>query len=63
MGIISFINHLFVSPFIVSLLTILDNIEITGGKSATILKDKFMKGIKKALPIVDLQVYGRAFIF
>jgi hypothetical protein len=48
-------------------LSILDNIELTGGKTKqnldTISEDKIMKGIKKALPIVDQQVYGRAFIY
>jgi len=46
-------------------LSILDNIELSGGKikenSDTILDEKIMKGKKKALPIVDLPVYGRAF--
>lgn len=50
-----------------SFLTILDTIELTVLKAyknyVRILKIKTMKGKKKALPIIDLQVYGRAFKF
>ena len=51
----------------VSFLTYLDTIELTVVRVHKnldrIRRRNIMKGKKKALPIIDLQVYGRAFKF